>query len=350
MRIVIIFTSLAILLGVALFGAGLYFSAPVFDERMSEPPDSAFDVLPVSEALTFARTKEGRLLLVSSADRGAVEAVDLGAALDTIATDPLAILRIHGYEAVAATVTGAAQSVPLQQLGLPFDPAYPHIAAGTNFRAHAEEVGLDEGPFLFPKLTRATAWDASVPARTRLDYEVELCAVTLGLYSPDAPAALGFVLCNDFTDRWALLTEIDLDTPMGQSGFPDAKGGAGMLPIGPFLVVPAQDADFHRRLEIGLAVNDRLRQRDSAGLMIWSPHEIARHALENCETPFVSAAGSHRLTPCDAIPEATLLLTGTPAGVAFHFLNIWRPGSYLQSDDRLLAYGPHLGVLRNTVD
>jgi 2-keto-4-pentenoate hydratase/2-oxohepta-3-ene-1,7-dioic acid hydratase in catechol pathway len=350
MRIIVIVACVAIVLAGALFGAGLYFSAPVFDERVSEPPDGAFDILPVSEALTFARTKDGRLLLVRSADADAIEAVDLGAALDTVATDPLAILRTHGYQRVAARLTGVAQAVPLEQLGMPFDPGYPHIAAGTNFRAHAEEVGLDEGPFLFPKLTRATAWDARVPARTRLDYEVELCAVALGVYSADGPAPLGFVLCNDFTDRWALLTEIDLDTPMGQSGFPDAKGGAGMLPIGPFLLVPSRDADFHRRLEIGLAVNDRLRQRDSAGLMIWSPHEIALTALENCEAPFVSTAGSHRLTPCDAIDEATLLLTGTPAGVAFHFLNIWRPGSYLRSGDRVLAYGSHLGVLRNTIE
>jgi hypothetical protein len=179
MRIIVIVACVAIVLAGALFGAGLYFSAPVFDERVSEPPDGAFDILPVSEALTFARTKDGRLLLVRSADADAIEAVDLGAALDTVATDPLAILRTHGYQRVAARLTGVAQAVPLEQLGMPFDPGYPHIAAGTNFRAHAEEVGLDEGPFLFPKLTRATAWDARVPARTRLDYEVELCAVAL---------------------------------------------------------------------------------------------------------------------------------------------------------------------------
>ena len=162
MRIAIIFASMAILLGAALFGAGLYFSKPVFDERLSQPPDSAFDILPVSEALTFARTTDGRLLLVSSADRDEVEAIDLGTALDTAATDPLVVLRTHGYTALAAMVGGAAQPVPMEQLGLPFDPTYPHIAAGTNFRAHAEEVGLDEGPFLFPKLTRATS-----PSRTR---------------------------------------------------------------------------------------------------------------------------------------------------------------------------------------
>jgi 2-keto-4-pentenoate hydratase/2-oxohepta-3-ene-1,7-dioic acid hydratase in catechol pathway len=210
-------------------------------------------------------------------------------------------------------------------------------------------VGLDEGPFLFPKLTRATPWNAPVPAYKRLDYEVELCAVTLGAYAADAPAALGFILCNDYTDRWTLLAEIDLDTPMGQSGFPDAKGGAGKLPIGPFLVVPADDGNFYGRLEIGLAVNGRLRQRDSAGLMIWPPHEIAQRALAGCEVDFSGTTGTHRLTPCEAIAPATLLLTGTPAGVMFHLLNLWRPASYLRAGDEVLSYGAHLGVLRNRI-
>lgn len=350
MKIFTILATVAILVGTVLFGTAVWVSAPVFDESLAQPPASAFDILPVDDALTFARTNDGRLFLVIRADDDSIEAIDLQVALDAPATDPLAVLGAHGYETVAAAANGATQTVPAARLGLPFDPAYPHIAAGANFRAHAEEVGLDDGPFLFPKLTRPTAWNVSVPARTRLDYEAELCAVTLAPYRPDSPAPLGFVLCNDFTDRWALLVEIDLDTAMGRTGFADAKGGAGMLPIGPFLVVPAGDPGFHESLEFGLAVNGQLRQRDSAGLMIWSPQEIAQNALGACETEFVSGAGDHRLAPCDAIPAATLLLTGTPAGVAFHYLNIWRPGSYLRRGDEVLTYGQHLGVIVNVID
>jgi hypothetical protein len=85
--------------------------------------------------------------------------------------------------------------------------------------------------------------------------------------------------------------------------------------------------------------------------MIWSPHEIARYAIESCQTDFVSSiAGNARLTACDAIPAATLLLTGTPAGVSFDFLNIWRPASYLRTGDQVLTYGQHLGVLLNAID
>ncbi len=348
MRVLTVLAAVLVVLGVVLFGVAVSVSSPLFDEPLAEPPAPAFDVLPVSEALTFARTLDGRLLLVRSADRDSVEAVDLSGALGL--RDPLEALRAVGFQAIVRASQGTLETVALLELGMPFEPAHPHIAAGTNYRAHAEEVGVEDGPFLFPKLTRATAWNAPVPKRTRLDYEVELCAVTLDAYSLDSPAGLGFVLCNDFTDRWALLVEIDLDSPMGESGFPDAKGGAGMLPIGPFLIVPADAADFHQRLEIGLAVNDRLRQRDSAGLMIWSPREIAEHALDRCEVDYAGAAGPHRLTPCEAIPPATLLLTGTPAGVMFNVLNVWRPASYLRADDQVLTYGAHLGVLRNRID
>ncbi len=350
MKVLIIVASLGVALVALLFAVSTYVSAPIFDESLAQPPDNAFQILPAREALTFARTRDGKLLLVTRANRDAVTAVDLSVALDTTATNPLAVLLDVGHQALTGAAQGPSQSVSMGQLGLPFDPSYPHIAAGTNFRAHAEEVGVEDGPFLFPKLTRPTPWNAAVPVRARLDYEAELCAVTLDAYSATKPAKLGFVLCNDFTDRWELLKEIDLDTPMGQSGFADAKGGSGLLPIGPFLVVPGDDADFHQRLEIGLAVNGRLRQRDRAGLMIWSPRHIANNALESCETDFVSTTGTHRLTPCDAIPAATLLLTGTPAGVMFHYLNIWRSASYLGAGDSVLTYGAHLGVLQNRVE
>lgn len=350
MRFVMVLVSVVALLGAIVFGIALYVSAPVFDERLPAAPAHAFEVLPTEVALTFARTHDRRPLLVVAADAESVEAVDLASALGTAVDDPLKLLDAHGYEAIASAATGPGLRVALTQLGLPFDPAYPHIAAGTNFRAHAEEVGLDDGPFLFPKLSRATAWNAPVPAQGRLDYEAELCAVTLTAYATGAPAPFGYVLCNDFTDRWQLLAEIDLDTPMGRSGFADAKGGAGMLPVGPFLVVPRRADGFHDELEIGLAVNAELRQRDMGGLMIWSPGEIARNTLAQCEAPFVSTAGEHRLTPCDAIPEATLLLTGTPAGVAFHYLNVWRASSYLRPGDRVLTYGQHLGMLANRVE
>jgi 2-keto-4-pentenoate hydratase/2-oxohepta-3-ene-1,7-dioic acid hydratase in catechol pathway len=44
-----------------------------------------------------------------------------------------------------------------------------------------------------------------------------------------------------------------------------------------------------------------------------------------------------------------LMLTGTPAGVMCHFLNIWSPLAYLGDNDEVVAFADHLGVLRNRI-
>jgi len=121
------------------------------------------------------------------------------------------------------------------------------------------------------------------------------------------------------------------------------------LPVGPFLVVPRDDQKFHRDVQLQLGVNGTLRQRASAGLMIWSPHEIARKALGRCDDVFQRAGETVGLTPCAGIEAGTLILTGTPAGVMFHLLNIWTGQAYLRSEDEVLVFADHLGLLHNRI-
>ena len=186
-------------------------SAPLFDETRG-----AFTprIAPPDEALTFART-ERRLLLVSRQDVDSVTGTDLTAALGPDRTvDLLALYRDLGFDGLRAT-EGPEVEVPLAELRSPIDYTAPHVAAGTNFKAHAEEVYLDDPPFLFPKLVRATAWNADVPWTDRLDYEAELCMVPIDdIPSPDARVEYALVLCNDFTDRWTLVRDIDLSGPL----------------------------------------------------------------------------------------------------------------------------------------
>ena len=48
----------------------------------------------------------------------------------------------------------------------------------------------------------------------RLDYEAELCLIPLAdIVRPDQEVEFGLLLCNDFTDRWTLVREIDLGEP-----------------------------------------------------------------------------------------------------------------------------------------
>jgi 2-keto-4-pentenoate hydratase/2-oxohepta-3-ene-1,7-dioic acid hydratase in catechol pathway len=342
-----------VLLLLALLVATWRLSQPKFEESLRGDPLDSLVIAPPAAALTLARVETGagpRVVLVARGAGGRLEVVDLEAAFGQPFRDAVEAFAVLGFEALERTVDAAATlRVSVADLTLPLDLSDRHIAAGTNFRAHAEEVGRDEGPFLFPKLSRATPWNAEVPARRRLDYEAELCAVTLTPHTALRPARLGYLLCNDFTDRWTLVRDIDLDAPMGTTGFPDAKGGEGMLPVGFLLLIP-RDADaFYRDLTLELYVNGSLRQRALGGQMIWSPAQIASRALEDCDVAYHRRDGSIGLTDCAAIPPRTLLLTGTPGGVMFHPLTLWSAGAYLGPGDEVITLASHLGVLRNRV-
>jgi 2-keto-4-pentenoate hydratase/2-oxohepta-3-ene-1,7-dioic acid hydratase in catechol pathway len=324
-------------------------SRPIFDEVIENVPTIATTIALQKDALTFFRTISGETFLATEFSDNKVMGIALSQALDRPITDALDAINLFGYAALSTLDKDAAISINLEQLGLPFVPSYPHIAAGTNYKAHAEEVGLEDGPFLFPKLSRATPWNGGVPRRARLDYEVEICVVPLTTYTLEQPSSFGYVLCSDYTDRWRLIRDINLDRPLGQTGFPDAKGGDGMLSIGPFLVVPRQDREFYKKLELGLALNGELRQRSSAGLMIWSPDEIIVNAISDCEVNFTRQDGSVSLTACGEVAAGTLILTGTPSGVLFNLASIWSSRAYLQSGDNVMTYATHLGMLHNKV-
>lgn len=337
----------------ALWVATWRLSRPKLDERLEGDPLDALVIAAPGEALTLARLDArggARVVLVASAGPDGLSVVDLEAAFGRPFADAVEAFTVLGFDALARAASGAPTlRASFEELVMPLDPAYPHIAAGTNFRAHAREVGREEGPFLFPKLSHATAWNADVPDRRRLDYEAEICAVTLTAHTASRPARLGYLLCNDFTDRWTLVRDIDFDAPMGTTGFPDGKGGDGMLPVGPLLVIPRDANAFYRDLTFELYVDGALRQRASGEQMIWSPSDIAARALEDCDVEYHRREGPVALTDCAGIPRGTLLLTGTPGGVMFHPLTLWSKQAYLGPGDEVITVSNHLGVVRNRI-
>ena len=334
---------------VAFVARSFYVSQPLFKEKISQAPDSAFTLAPVEQALSFARAKNGKSLLVVAINREGIQAIDLDAATASQGKEPLDFLRALGDEKLRALMDGDAVIYDWQDLTVPFDTQSGTIAAGVNFKAHAEETGLEDGPFLFPKLSTPSAWQAPVKKRTRLDYEVELCAVAIDDIAPGEKGRFGFVLCNDLTDRWALLRHINLNKPIGRTGFPEGKGGDGMLPVGAILIVPT-NADFYQQIELGLTVNHRLRQRDSAGLMILDAPSIAQKAIALCKKNYYLHGEPIRLAECDGLKKGTAILLGTPEGVAFQMPNIWMPWAYLRRGDAVMAFGTHLGVLKTQVE
>lgn len=344
--------SAVLLLGLAI--ATWVLSRPAFDEKLSGAPHDGMEVLPLEKGLTFARmlaNDEVKLLIVRDLDVEGVQAIDVSYKLQRPLQDPIVALGLYGYDELEYYArTSRPQLVKWEELTVPIDASSHHIAAGTNYQAHADEVGVEGGPFLFPKLSQPTAWNAPVANRGRLDYEAELCAVPLTRLTAERPAQFGFVLCNDFTDRWPLVRDVDFDKPMGTTGFPDGKGGEGMLPLGPLFVVPRSGDDFYKQLTLELYLNGQLRQRASAGLMIWTPEQMASAALNGCDLPYESATGEVKLTDCDGIAGGTLMMTGTPSGVMFNPITIWSPWAYLRPGDEVVLRSQWLGVLVNRIE
>lgn len=335
-------------------GTSWFFSRPIMEGRLEQSRFDALALAPLQQAFTLARSsRSGNVVLVTALNTNGVKGINLSGLVEPPPKDAIAAFTALGAVRLTQLSAGEANTqLSWEELGLPVSTGGIHIAAGTNYLAHAEEVGIEEGPFLFPKLSAPTAWNSPVAAGTRLDFEVELCAVSLTDYPATAAGItttkLAYLLCGDYTDRWQLVREIDLDGPMGVSGFPVAKGGPTRFPVGSLLVIPRQN-DFYKQIELSLYLNDELRQHTGAEKMIWSPSTVLANALAECETDYLLMTGTMHLNDCQSIPAGTLLLTGTPGGVLFHLVTIWNPWVYLRPGDVVTSFGTYLGYMSNEI-
>jgi fumarylpyruvate hydrolase len=198
---------------------------------------------------------------------------------------------------MSAQVAGAAPRFPVHRI----------YCVGSNYRAHAQEMGRTgrELPVFFMKPA-----DALLPVDSgevgRLPYpslthdfhhEVEL-VVAIGEGGCDIPSAeaqrhvFGYAVGLDMTRR-------DLQAEMKKRSGPwcIGKGFEHAAPIGP-ITAQAQVAQIGAAV-LALSVNGVERQRSPVAQMIWDVAEIIGH---------LSAAWT--LAPGD------LVFTGTPAGVA----------------------------------
>jgi 2-keto-4-pentenoate hydratase/2-oxohepta-3-ene-1,7-dioic acid hydratase in catechol pathway len=177
---------------------------------------------------------------------------------------------------------------------------------------------------------------------TLLDYEVELGFVLLGDVALDALPAraelleqAAFFLANDVSDREPIVLHKALRGP--GTGFAQGKGRAGYLPAGPWLVrgselFAALAACGAEGLGIRLAVDEGdgfvERQASSTARMILDPLALLERIAAEVEAhgarsamPF-SRDGETRHYPlavgdgAPRLPAGSLVLTGTPDGVA----------------------------------
>lgn len=288
------------------------------------PLQATIAIAPVDQALTFARLGEGaaaKTFVVSRYQDGVVTGVDLSPLMKS-GEDSIAAYNRLGYEPIVAFVTAAKANVIQEAatLALPVDLRAVHAAAATNYPEHADEAKVKDGPFIFTKIAQPTSARADIPAsKGLLDYEVELCLVTLSAMPVSGGAKGGLILCNDVTDRAALLRGADIDDVASGKGFTDGKSGIGFLPVGDLFVIPRDLKAFVEPLELRLSVNGEERQRSRVTKWIW---DLDRLLLETAKRAGVSWSwreGTAQLPVSreGVLPDRTLVLAGTPAGTVF---------------------------------
>ncbi|HEX8613724.1 MAG TPA: fumarylacetoacetate hydrolase family protein [Telluria sp.] len=282
---------------------------------------------PIEKAHTFAQVRRGgsvRTLFVISLAHDKVTAVDLSelAALDGVdAFDVIKRFSAAQLDAIARQPQ-RLHTYPIDGLIGVGPRGLAQIAAGTNYPAHGEEVGVD-GTFLFPKLSAASGPRSAVAAApgALMDYEVEVCARfdrELRSLSDFDEARKGLFICGDFSDRATLVRNLNLKNILSGDGFPDAKSGPDRFPAGPFLVVPKDWKAFMNELVIETWVDGDRRQHVRAADMIKDLRAIVNETLDEGATRTWAYQGG-RIPMLDrtAIATDSAVLTGTGDGVIF---------------------------------
>jgi 2-keto-4-pentenoate hydratase/2-oxohepta-3-ene-1,7-dioic acid hydratase in catechol pathway len=211
---------------------------------------------------------------------------------------------------------------------------------------------------------------------------VEIAWVPLtALAEADRPRHMGLLLCNDYTDREALLRAVDPWEPTSGKGFTTGKSFPGSLPVGNLFVVPRDLDAFTAGIELRLYVNGQLRQQAPLGAATWKLADLIGQTWARRGLTWDHRGASVRLPVVDdRIPERTLIMSGTPDGTVFQEIGIgarvsgvahWLFGGwsrsvpdhvidaylrdaraariYLQPGDRVTIHVERMGVIDNEV-
>lgn len=292
-------------------------------ERAPVPPAETASTL---DALTLARASiDGAVhLLAVTKDGGeTLDTVDIGEALGEAPRYPLDLVTKHGFAKVATAIaTAKPRTIARTDLLPPIVEGTTQVCAAENYKAHQEETGADATPFLFPKIVLPTSSTVDV-ARQKgdlLDYEVELCVAFGKDIASEADltgTTVGYVLCNDLSERATQVLNLDPNDTASGKGFTDAKSRAGFLPLGPYVVVPKDPTTFVSKITLSLGVSGKPRQKDATASMVWNIPKLVQQALAIGKDPrFTLATKPVALLPDGKIAKGMLLVSGTPGGVA----------------------------------
>jgi 2-keto-4-pentenoate hydratase/2-oxohepta-3-ene-1,7-dioic acid hydratase in catechol pathway len=239
----------------------------------------------------------------------------------------LAALRASA-EAWAVRIARDGQSIADTEYLAPVPRPGKVVAIGRNYRAHADEEGVDPplAPLIFSKWPSsvvghgmAIRWSAELTAQ--VDFEAEL-AVVIGSVARRVTAdsalehVLGYTCLNDVSAR---------DLQFGDGQWVRGKSLDTFCPMGPVMVTTDEIGD-PQQLAISCTVESERLQDASTAQMYFSVAEI----ISYCSAAFT-------LEPGDVIA------TGTPAGVgAFR-----EPPRFLVAGDRVSVEIERIGRLEN---
>jgi 2-keto-4-pentenoate hydratase/2-oxohepta-3-ene-1,7-dioic acid hydratase in catechol pathway len=223
------------------------------------------------------------------------------------------------------------EGVPIEGLELlpPLGRPGKLICIGLNYRAHAEEAGLElpETPTFFAKFANALAapgGSVKLPAWSgKVDYEAEVAFVIGDLCREVAAEeamrhVAGYTLLNDLSAR-----DYQFKTPQWMPG----KTFDGAAPCGPALVTPDETGP-HDAIEIELLLNGERMQHSSTADLVHSIPELIEY-----------------LSMLMTLEPGDVVATGTPAGVG----SMRDPKVWLKAGDRVQVRSPQLGVLETTL-
>jgi acylpyruvate hydrolase len=240
----------------------------------------------------------------------------------------LSLLREGPLDRVDAS---GGEGVPLDELELlpPIDRPGKLICIGLNYRAHAEEQGIEAPatPTFFAKFPNALAAPGATvrlpPWSDRVDYEGEV-AFVVGERCKDVPAAeamryvAGYTLLNDLSAR-----DYQFKTPQWMPG----KTFDGAAPCGPALVTP-DEAGAPDAIGILLLLNGERMQASSTADLVHGIPELVEY-----------------LSMLMTLEPGDIVATGTPAGVG----SLRDPKVWLKPGDRVEVRSPQLGSLETTL-
>lgn len=242
-----------------------------------------------------------------------------------------AALEICSPAAIAAAVRDAEPALALAEADLlaPITDPQKIICIGLNYRAHADEAGLEppQAPTFFAKFANALAGPGAtvrLPAASdKVDFEAEV-AFVIGSHtravSPEEALehVAGFTLLNDLSAR-----DLQFATPQWIPG----KVFDGSAPCGPWLVTP-DEAGPPDGIGIALDLNGARMQESSTADLIFGVAELVAH-----------------LSKLMTLAPGDIVSTGTPAGVG----STRQPRVWLAGGDRIEVSSPTLGTLATTI-